>query len=93
MSKPALRRLGALIGKIVPEAEQHRAYLYRVALVVGGLLVASGRITDGQLSTVLTVVGAVLGLSGSGMAAVKTSTASTPAKKPVRRRAPRKPAA
>jgi hypothetical protein len=64
----------ALLNRILHGAEANRAYFYRLATVLGPVLVGAHFITSGVLSTVLTVAGAILGVGGTGLAAANTST-------------------
>jgi hypothetical protein len=73
-----MKKLAALVSRALHGAEHHRAYTYRVAATVGALLVGSGQLTAGHESAVLTLLGAVLGLGGSGLAAANTSTRKPP---------------
>lgn len=50
--------------------QSHRGYLYRLAGVVGVLAIGAGWLTDGQLATILTGLGLVLGVGGNGLASV-----------------------
>jgi hypothetical protein len=70
----ALRKLSAGLSRLIHGAEHHRAYVYRVAATVGALAVAGGQLTSGREATLLDLLGAVLGLGGSGLAAANTST-------------------
>lgn len=56
------------------EVEGHRAYAYRIALIAGPLLIAAGVVSSGQVATVLQVLGALLGVGGTGLAVKHTST-------------------
>lgn len=56
------------------EVEAHRAYLYRILIVVVPLLVAGGVLTDGNAQTVLGILAALLGFGAPALAAHKTST-------------------
>ena len=47
---------------------ERRAYLYYVAIAVLGVLTAYDVVNDGQVSVWTTVIGAVLGISGLGVA-------------------------
>lgn len=67
-------KVTAALSRLIHGAERHRAYAYRVATVVGALLVAGGQLTAGSEATLLTLLGAVLGLGGSGLAVANTST-------------------
>lgn len=67
-------KLQALATSLIHGAEHNRAYFYRLAVTVGTLLVGLHFITTGTLSTVLVLVGAVLGVGSSGLAATNTST-------------------
>lgn len=60
--------------KLWLEVEAHRAYLYRILLVVVPLLVAGGILTDGGAQTILGVLAALLGFGAPALAAHKTST-------------------
>lgn len=73
-----LKKVTGLASRVLHGAERHRAYTYRVAATIGALLVASGQLTAGHESAVLTLLGAVLGLGGSGLAAANTSTRKPP---------------
>jgi hypothetical protein len=74
----AVNKVVAFVSRIVHGAERHRAYTYRVAATIGALLVAGGQLTAGHESALLTLLGAVLGLGGSGLAAANTSTSKPP---------------
>lgn len=54
--------------------ESHRAYLYRIAVVLVPVLVTAGVLTSGVAQTVLTIAAAVLGLGAPAVAAANTST-------------------
>jgi drug/metabolite transporter (DMT)-like permease len=69
-----LSKITAGLSRVLHGAEHHRAYVYRVAVTVGALLVGGGYLTAGRESAALTLLGAVLGLGGSGLAAANTST-------------------
>jgi hypothetical protein len=55
-------------------AESHRAYFYRLAGIIGVVLVTGGLVTGGKEQTILALIGAVLGVSSNGLAAANTST-------------------
>jgi len=78
-----LSKITAGLSRVLHGAEHHRAYVYRVAATVGALAVAGGQLTSGREATLLDLLGAVLGLGGSGLAAANTST--RPAPRDVRR--------
>ena len=59
-------------------AERNRAYFYRVATVIGAVLVAGHYVTDGDLSQILYVLGAILGIGSPALAAANTSTKRKP---------------
>jgi hypothetical protein len=69
-----LSKISASLSRVLHGAEHHRAYVYRVAVTIGALLVGGGYLTAGRESAALTLLGAVLGLGGSGLAAANTST-------------------
>ena len=52
--------------------EKHRAYIYRIALAVGALLVAYGLLSEGEAAQWAVLAAAVLGLSGDALAAKHT---------------------
>lgn len=56
--------------------EQTRAYIYRVVLALVAVALIYGVATQEQLNGWLQVVGALLGISVSGLAAANTSTKS-----------------
>ena len=51
-----------------------RAWLYRCALATAGILVAAGRLTSTDVALWLDLVAALLGLGGTGLAALHTPT-------------------
>lgn len=69
-----LGKIGRGLSRVIHGAERHRAYVYRVAVTVGALAVAGGQLTAGRESAILTLLGAILGVGGSGLAAANTST-------------------
>lgn len=75
----SVKKVSAFASRVLHGAEHHRAYVYRVAATVGALLVGSGQLTAGHESAVLTLLGAILGLGGTGLAAANTSTHKPPA--------------
>lgn len=72
-----LTKINAAFSRIIHGAEHHRAYLYRLATTIGGLLVAGGVIDGTREGYLIAVVGAVLGLP-NGLAAANTSTRKPP---------------
>jgi hypothetical protein len=72
-----LRKAAAAASRVVHGAEHHRAYTYRVASTIGGLLVAGGVIDGTREGYLIALVGAVLGLP-NGLAAANTSTRKRP---------------
>lgn len=72
-----LSKINRALSRIVHGAEHHRAYLYRLATTIGGLLVAGGVIDGTREGYLIAVVGAVLGLP-NGLAAANTSTRRRP---------------
>jgi hypothetical protein len=69
-----LTTIKVALSRLIHGAERHRAYVYRVAAMIGALAVAGGQLTSGREATLLDLLGAVLGLGGSGLAAANTST-------------------
>lgn len=55
-------------------SEAQRAYFYRVALTTLGLLVIYGLVKADEVPVWLNLVGAILGVGSSGLAAKHTST-------------------
>jgi hypothetical protein len=55
-----------------PTAKQ-RQYLYNLALALAPVLVGSGLASSGTVSIVLTVIGAVLGMTATGTASLALS--------------------
>lgn len=55
-------------------SEAQRAYFYRVALTILGLLALYGFVKSEDVPTWLNLVGALLGVGSSGLAAKHTST-------------------
>lgn len=72
-----LHKIGTSLARIIHGAEHHRAYVYRLATTIGGLLLAGGVIDGTREGYLLALVGAVLGLP-NGLAAANTSTRKPP---------------
>jgi hypothetical protein len=77
-----LSKITAGLSRVLHGAEHHRAYVYRVATTIGGLLVTGGVIDGTREGYLIAALGAVLGLP-NGLAAANTST--RPAPRDVRR--------
>jgi hypothetical protein len=61
-----LARLGSVLAWL--EVQSNRAKLYRLASVLGPLLIAAGLLSDDELGSVLAILGALTGFGGNRLA-------------------------